>query len=117
MPKQEPHTTRAKPAQGTELDLVIDDAGDSLDEAERAALHAAIRQAWASFQGGEGRLAPDVLADLAKRRALRGQAGRRSASGRGADPNHRCVVAPQPKRLARPRRRKTTGRAACSNSN
>ena len=52
--------------EGTELDLVIDDAGDSLDEAERAALHAAIRQAWASLQAGEGRLAADVLADLAK---------------------------------------------------
>ena len=53
--------------EGTELDLAIDDAGDSLDEAERAALHAAIRQAWASLQAGEGRLAADVLADLAKR--------------------------------------------------
>ncbi len=52
--------------EGTELDLAIDDAGDSLDEAERAALHAAIRQAWASLQAGEGRLAADVLADLAK---------------------------------------------------
>jgi len=40
--------------EGTELDLVIDDAGDSLDEAERAALHAAIGQAWASFQEGKG---------------------------------------------------------------
>ena len=53
--------------EGTELDLVIDDSGDSLDDAERAALHAAIGQAWASFQAGEGRLAADVLADLAKR--------------------------------------------------
>lgn len=53
--------------EGTELDLVIDDAGDQLDEAERAALDAAITQAWASFQAEEGRLAADVLADLAKR--------------------------------------------------
>ena len=53
--------------EGTELDLTIDDAGDSLDEADRAALHAAIRQAWASVQAGEGRLAADVLANLAKR--------------------------------------------------
>ena len=53
--------------EGTELDLVIDDAGDSLDEAERAALHAAITQAWASLQAGQGRLAAVVLADLAKR--------------------------------------------------
>ena len=52
--------------EGTEVDLVIDDAGDSLDEAEHAALHAAIRQAWASFQAGEGRLAAEVLRDLGK---------------------------------------------------
>ena len=52
--------------EGTELDLVIDDAGDGLDEAERTALHAAIGQAWASFQAGEGRPAADVLRDLGK---------------------------------------------------
>ena len=53
--------------EGTEFDLVIDDADDGLDEADRTALHAAIRQAWASVQAGEGRLAADVLANLAKR--------------------------------------------------
>jgi hypothetical protein len=53
--------------EGAELDLVIDDAGDSLDEAERTALDAAIARAWASVQAGEGRLAADVLADLTKR--------------------------------------------------
>ena len=53
--------------EGTELDLVIDDdAGDGLDETERAALHAAIARAWASFQAGEGRPAADVLRDLGK---------------------------------------------------
>jgi hypothetical protein len=52
---------------GTELDLVFDDAGDGLDKAERAALDAAITRAWASVQAGEGRPAADVLADLAKR--------------------------------------------------
>ena len=41
--------------------------GVSLDEAERAALDAAITRAWASVQAGEGRSAADVLADLAKR--------------------------------------------------
>jgi hypothetical protein len=41
--------------------------GVSLDEAERAALDAAISRAWASVQAGEGRTAADVLADLAKR--------------------------------------------------
>ena len=53
--------------EGTELDLVVDDAGDSLDEAERAALNTAISRAWASVQAGEGRSADDVLAGLAKR--------------------------------------------------
>lgn len=53
--------------EGTELDLVVDSAGDSLDEAERTALDAAIARAWASVQAGEGRLAADVLADLTKR--------------------------------------------------
>lgn len=53
--------------EGTEVDLVIDDQGDSLDEAERAALDAAISRAWSSVQAGEARAADDVLADLAKR--------------------------------------------------
>lgn len=53
--------------EGTELDLVVDGAGDGLDEAERTALDAAIARAWASVQAGEGRLAADVLADLTKR--------------------------------------------------
>jgi len=53
--------------EGAELDLVLDDAGDDLDEAERAALDASITRAWASVQAGEGRSAADVLADLAKR--------------------------------------------------
>ena len=53
--------------EGAELDLVFDDAGDDLDEVERAALDTAITRAWASVQAGEGRSAADVLADLAKR--------------------------------------------------
>ena len=53
--------------EGTEFDLVIDDAGDDLDESERAALDAAITRAWASVQAGEGRRAADILADLTKR--------------------------------------------------
>ena len=53
--------------EGAELDLVLDDAGDDLDEAERAALDASITRAWASVQAGEGRSAADALADLAKR--------------------------------------------------
>ena len=53
--------------EGTELDLTIDDAGDNLDDAERAALDAAITRAWSSVQAGEARPAADVLADLTKR--------------------------------------------------
>lgn len=53
--------------EGTELDLVVDDAGDGLDEAERAELDAAITRAWTSVQAGEGRTADDVLADLTGR--------------------------------------------------
>ncbi|RLB39495.1 MAG: hypothetical protein DRH30_09805 [Deltaproteobacteria bacterium] len=53
--------------EGTELDLVIDDADDDLDEVQRTALDAAISRAWASVQAGEGRTTADVLADLAKR--------------------------------------------------
>ena len=53
--------------EGTELDLTIDDAGDGLDEAERAALDAAIARAWSSVQAGEARPAADVLASLTKR--------------------------------------------------
>ena len=53
--------------EGTELDLVVDDAGDGLDEVERAALDAAITRAWASVQAGEGRAPADVLAHLTDR--------------------------------------------------
>jgi hypothetical protein len=53
--------------EGTQLDLVIEDAGDNLDDAERAARNAAISRAWASVQAGKGRAADDVLADLADR--------------------------------------------------
>jgi hypothetical protein len=53
--------------EGTVLDLVVDDEGDSLDGAEREALDAAILSAWRAVQEGHGRLAADVLADLRQR--------------------------------------------------
>lgn len=53
--------------EGTVLDLVVDDEGDHLDEAERAALDASITRAWASVQAGEGLTVDEVLADLTKR--------------------------------------------------
>lgn len=52
---------------GTVLDLVVDDEGDDLDDAERASLNAAISKAWASVQAGNGRPAAEVLAALRKR--------------------------------------------------
>ena len=50
--------------EGTVLDLVVDDEGDSLDETERAALNAAISHAWSQLQAGQGIPASDVLAKL-----------------------------------------------------
>lgn len=53
--------------EGTVLDLVVDDEGDDLDEAERASLNQAISRAWASVRAGEGRPADEVLTSLRKR--------------------------------------------------
>lgn len=50
--------------EGTVLDLVVDDEGDDLDEAERAALNESISRAWRSAGSGQGRPAKDVLDDL-----------------------------------------------------
>jgi hypothetical protein len=54
-------------AEGTVLDLVVDDEGDDLDDSARAALNAAIAKAWASVQSGQGRPAGEVVAALRKR--------------------------------------------------
>ncbi len=53
---------------GTVLDLVVDDEGDDLDQAERAALDAAISRAWEQVKNGQAKPAADVLADLRDRR-------------------------------------------------
>jgi hypothetical protein len=53
--------------EGTVLDLVVDDEGDELDEAERAALNAAISRAWASVKAGQGRTAAEVIETIRKR--------------------------------------------------
>jgi len=39
--------------EGTEVELTVSDPGDELDEAERAALHLALEEAWASARKGE----------------------------------------------------------------
>ena len=50
--------------EGTVLDLVADDEGDNLTDAERAALHAAIARSAEDAKAGRVRPAADVLDDL-----------------------------------------------------
>ena len=53
--------------EGTVLDLVLDDEGDDLDEAERAALHAALQQSYAEALAGQTRPVADLIAELSSR--------------------------------------------------
>ena len=53
--------------EGTVLDLVADDEGDDLDEAELAARDAAITAAWQSVLAGHGKPVSEVLANLRRR--------------------------------------------------
>ena len=52
--------------EGTVLDLVADDEGDTLTDEERAALHAAIERSAADAEAGRLRPAADVVKDLRK---------------------------------------------------
>ena len=52
---------------GTVLDLVIDDEGDELDDAERAALDAAISTLWSQAQAGRTLPAEAILERLRSR--------------------------------------------------
>ncbi len=54
--------------EGTVLQLVVDDEGDDLDEAERQALNAAIARAWESAKAGQGRPADAIVDELRARR-------------------------------------------------
>lgn len=54
--------------EGTTLNLVVDDEGDDLDDAERAALDAHLAAAWMSAQAGKLRPADELVAELRKRR-------------------------------------------------
>ena len=54
-------------AEGTILDLVLDDGGDDLDATERRALHDAISRAWASAKSGRVRPAQAVIDELRRR--------------------------------------------------
>ncbi len=53
--------------EGTVLDLVVDDEGDDLDPAERAARDAALLRAWEEARAGEGMPAAKVLDRLRRR--------------------------------------------------
>jgi hypothetical protein len=54
--------------EGTVLDLVLDDEGDSLDEGERAALERALQDAHRDAVDGRTRPASDLLRELRPRR-------------------------------------------------
>ncbi|MDP2343433.1 MAG: hypothetical protein Q8O67_20915 [Deltaproteobacteria bacterium] len=53
--------------EGTVLDLVIDDEGDDLDDAERAALHAALQRSYEEALAGKTRPVGDLIAELSSR--------------------------------------------------
>ena len=52
--------------EGTVIDLVMDDEGDDLEDAERRARDAAVAVAWQQAQNDEGRPAGAVLDDLGR---------------------------------------------------
>jgi hypothetical protein len=54
--------------EGTVVDLVMDDEGDSLDAAERAALEQALQSAHRDVPDGRTRPASDLLRELRARR-------------------------------------------------
>jgi hypothetical protein len=54
--------------EGTVLDLVLDDEGDDLTDAEREALHEALTRAHESLEKGDGRPASEIIKELRARR-------------------------------------------------
>ena len=54
--------------EGTTIDLVADDEGDDLTDAERGALHEALSLSWASAEAGRLRPASAILEELRQRR-------------------------------------------------
>jgi hypothetical protein len=53
---------------GTTIDLVADDEGDDLTDAERHALHEALSSSWRSAEAGRLRPASAILDELRQRR-------------------------------------------------
>jgi len=56
--------------EGTEVEVTVTDAGDDLDDAERARLHAALELAAGELSRGEGIPASEVLERLRAKRTL-----------------------------------------------
>lgn len=54
--------------EGTVLDLVADDEGDTLSAEERLALHDALSVSWASAEAGRLRPASEIVDELRRRR-------------------------------------------------
>ena len=54
--------------EGTVVDLVADDDGDDLTDAERRALHEALSVSWRSAEAGRLRCASAVVDELRQRR-------------------------------------------------
>ncbi len=53
--------------EGTVLNLVVDDEGDDMDDAERAALDESVARGLDAARAGKVRPAADVLAELRRR--------------------------------------------------
>ncbi len=54
---------------GTVLELIVDEGGDSLDDEDRERLHASIREGMEQIRRGEVVPAEQVLAELRARRS------------------------------------------------
>lgn len=54
--------------EGTELDLVADDEGDTLTDEERRQLHDALTTSWTSAETGRVRPASEIIDELRERR-------------------------------------------------
>ena len=53
--------------EGTVLDLVVDDEGDELDDAERRALHAALERSLKQAAAGQTRPVSEILDEIRRR--------------------------------------------------
>ena len=54
--------------EGTVINLVADDEGDSLTDEERRALHVALAESWESAEAGRVRPSSEIVGELRRRR-------------------------------------------------